>query len=43
MIKDELWDKMVESFEAGRYEEVKNENVESESQAPVKKKEEDKK
>lgn len=31
---------MVESFEAGRYEEVKDENVESESQAPTKKKEE---
>lgn len=37
MIKDELWDKMIESFEAGGYEEVKDENVESGSQAPLQK------
>ena len=35
MIKDELWDKIIESFEVGRYEEVKNEDVESGSQAPM--------
>jgi len=40
LIKDELWDKIVESFEIVGYREVKNENVESESQAPTKKKEE---
>ena len=34
MIKDELWDKIIESFEVGRYEEVKNEDVESGPQAP---------
>lgn len=34
---------MIESFEIAGYREVKNEDVESESQAPVKKKEEDKK
>jgi hypothetical protein len=35
LIKDELWDKIVESFEIVGYREVKNENVESESQAPL--------
>jgi hypothetical protein len=35
LIKDELWDKIVESFEVRSYkEEVKNENVESGPQAP---------
>ena len=35
MKKDELWDKMIESFEIAGYREVKNEDVESESQAPM--------
>lgn len=35
MNKDELWDKMIESFEIAGYREVNSENVESESQAPL--------
>jgi hypothetical protein len=35
LIKNELWDKMIESFEIVGYREVNDENVESESQAPV--------
>ncbi len=34
MIKDELWDKIVESFEIVGYREVNDEDVESGSQAP---------
>ncbi len=37
MIKDELWDKIVESFEIVGYREVNDEDVESGSQAPMQK------
>jgi hypothetical protein len=36
-MEDELWDKLVESFEIAAYQEVNNENVERKSQTPMQK------